>query len=246
MRSICDRLDRRLRIAGAQGLEDRDMIPIALLDRARLRDGNPAVVEHEHIEIGDKVCEQRIATRAIDREMKLPVADQEMHGIAHRLLLDRERLFEAGKRRIVDVNGGLCGDRALDQDARLVDGIELIGIDRVRARDADLERIDLPADDARARALTHRDDPGRRERLDRAPHRLTTDREQRGEVPLARQFLPDLKNARRDERREFVADPFAHRAPADLGSQMRSLGENAGRRRAQTHSANLLHALLVR
>ena len=64
--------------------------------------------------------------------------------------------------------------------------------------------------------------PIRRERLDRAAHSLTADREQRGKVPLARQFLADLKDARRDERRELVADPFAHRAPADVSSEMRT------------------------
>ena len=121
------------------------------------------------------------------------------------------------------------GDGALDQHARLVDGIELIGVDRAWARDADLERVDLAADDPGARTLAHRDDADRRQRLDRAAHSLTADRQQRGEVTFARQFLADLKNPRRDERRELVADPFAHRAPADLGSQMRSLGENAGR-----------------
>ena len=50
--------------------------------------------------------------------MKLAIADQEMHGIAHRVLLDRERLLKARERLIVDVNGRLRGDRALDQQAR--------------------------------------------------------------------------------------------------------------------------------
>ena len=56
-----DRVGRRLRIVGPQRLEDRDMIAIALLDRAWLRDSDAAVVEHERIEIGDEVGEQRIA-----------------------------------------------------------------------------------------------------------------------------------------------------------------------------------------
>ena len=59
--------------------------------------------------------------------MKLPIADQEMDGIARRLLLDQERLFKADKRRIVDVDGRFRRDRALDENTRLVNGIELMG-----------------------------------------------------------------------------------------------------------------------
>src|SRR4029077_9913953 len=140
-----DSVGRRLRIVGAQSVEDRDMIEIALLDRAWLRDSRPAVVEHERIEISDKVREQWVAAAAIDREVKLLVADQKVRRVAHRLFLDRQRLFEAGKRRVVDVDGRLGGDSALDQQARLMDGIELIGIDRARTGDADLQRVDLPA-----------------------------------------------------------------------------------------------------
>ena len=105
------------------------------------------MIKHEHIEIGDKVGEQRIAAAAIDREMKLPVADQEVHRIVHRLLLDRKRLFEADERGSVDMESRFRSYGALDEDARLVNEVEIIGVDRARAGDADLQRVDLPADD---------------------------------------------------------------------------------------------------
>src|ERR1700722_8709298 len=67
-----DRVRRRLRIAGLQSVDDRDISELSLLDRAWLRDSRPAVIEHERIEISNEVCEQRVAAAAIDREMKLP------------------------------------------------------------------------------------------------------------------------------------------------------------------------------
>ena len=134
-------------------------------------------------------------------------------------------------------DGRLGGDSALDQQARLMHGIELIGIDRARAGDADLQRVDLPADDARARALADRHDADRRQRLDRAAHGLTANRQERGEFSLARQFFADLKDARCDERRKLVANPLAHGAPADLRPQERTCAKDACRRRPQTRAS---------
>ena len=147
------------------------------------------------------------------------------------------------------MDGRLGGYGALDQEARLVNGIEIIGVDRARAGDADLQRVDLPADDTRPRALAHRHDADRRQRLDRAAHGLTADRQQRSELSLARQLFADLKDAGRDERGKLVADPFAHRAPTDLSPEMRNLRENAlggARKPVPQARSNVIAGLVTR
>src|SRR5579872_5753497 len=131
----------------------------------------------------------------VDRDVELPVADQEMHRIAHGLLLDRERLFEACERVVVNARRRLGGDSPLDQEAGLVNGLEIVCVDRARTRDTDLQRVDLAADDPSPRALTDGDDADRGQGLNGPSHRLAADVKERGQFALARKLVADLKNA---------------------------------------------------
>ena len=219
-----------LRIMRPQRLIDCNMVEIALFDGAGLRDGDLPVVEHERIKVGHEVREQGIAGAAIDRDVELPVADQEMHRISHGLLLDRQGLLEARKRVVIDAQRGFGRDGPLDQETRLVNGLEIVGVDRARTRDADLQRVDLAADDPRPGALADGDHAHRRQRLDGAAHRLAADVKERGELPLAWKLVANLKNARRDQRRKLVADPLAHGPTTDLRFEMRGLCKDLLRR----------------
>ena len=79
-----------LRIVRPQRLIDRDVVEIALFNRAGLRDGDLPVVEHERVKVGHEVREQRVAGAMIDRDVEFPVANQEMDRISYGLLLDRQ------------------------------------------------------------------------------------------------------------------------------------------------------------
>ena len=130
-----------------------------------------------------------------------------------------------------------------------MNGFEIVCVDRARTRDADLQRVDLSADDPRPGALADGDDADRGQRLDGAAHRLAADVQERGELALARKLIANLKDARRDQRRKLVADPLAHSPAADLRLEMRSLCEDLPRRGAQSHffhSPVRATALLVR
>src|SRR5437879_13494215 len=128
--------------------------------------------------------------------MEFPVADEEVHWIAHRKLLDRKRLLEPGEGLVIDARRGFRDNGALDQQASLVHGFDVVAVDRARTRDADLQRIDFLADYARTRALRDLDDALGRQRLDGAAHGLAADGQQRGALPLAPQFIPALQDSR--------------------------------------------------
>ena len=117
------------------------------------------MIEHERVEIGNEVREQGVARAAVDRDVELPVADQEVYRISYGLLLDCQGLFEARERIVVDARCGLGRDGPLDQETSLVDGFEIVGVDRARTRDADLQRIDLAADDPCPGALADGNTP---------------------------------------------------------------------------------------
>ena len=111
-----------------------------------------------------------------------------------------------------------------------MDGVDVVGIEGARHREADRHGPDVRLHHACACAVRDRDDAACRKLPDRASHRLATDRKGRGEIPFARQGIADLQDPRGNQGFKLVADlvldgalvhPAAKRREAHRGFRLR-------------------------